>query len=155
MSTPHLRLGSLERTALLGILLAVALALAACGGDEAVPEPCGDGICASDEGPVSCPLDCSYACAPGRARCSGNQRVVCLDDGLHERVEDCQPGHFCSQGACVEAPPPQPDAGPDAADDVGDGVDDTGDAQDGADDANDGQAPPRKDTGGSLDLFGL
>ena len=87
--------------------IAVALLLATfaygCSGDENnnVGPRCGDGICSSNETPATCNRDCSFACLPGAARCSGNTLVTCLDDGLHEESSPCEPDEVCAVDRCV------------------------------------------------------
>ena len=78
---------------------------------------CGDGVCSSNETPVSCSRDCSFACIPGATRCSGNSLVTCLDDGLHEETSGCEPDEVCAVDRCLAAS----EVGtPDVSTDVGD-----------------------------------
>lgn len=86
-------------------LIVFAFAASACS-DEATSSAgprCGDGICSSTESPTNCNRDCSFECIPEATRCVGNTLVTCLDDGMHEDMENCESGQVCAVDQCVAA----------------------------------------------------
>lgn len=124
----------------LAVIAAVvsALAIVACaqGGGEGGDAPdaridappavgCGDGTCAADEGPLTCPQDCGVGnrmcgdgmCTPGEneANCAQDcgPRAVCgdgmcnLGETYQSCPQDCPAPPMCGDGACNGTETPQ------------------------------------------------
>ncbi len=116
-------------------LILFALVSGGCSDDatNSAGPRCGDGICSSSESPTNCNRDCSFECIPEATRCVGNTLVTCLDDGMHEDMDNCESGEVCAVDQCVDADSlPTPDVvESDAGDDSSTGdvsVDESGDA---------------------------
>ena len=67
--------------------------------DAGPPEPCGDGVCAIDEGPISCPQDCG----PGAMGCGNG--ACGSDESFNSCAIDCSPigaaVYGCLQKSCT------------------------------------------------------
>ncbi|MBI4181668.1 MAG: PGF-pre-PGF domain-containing protein [Candidatus Aenigmarchaeota archaeon] len=74
----------------------------------APPAACGDGTCAGDETPESCPADCTappaLECSSGDLRCAGDQAQRC-EQGDWVTAEACSNG--CAGGYCLPESPLQ------------------------------------------------